>query len=126
MVASLQAFSAAVCILIIMSRVAISKCNVEDLPDKPFQPCHYRFPSRSFGKAAPVKRTFQSSWFHRFKWIHYDTSLDAAFCFSCCKASKQGKVRLNGISFIVKGFTNWKDATRVFLKGDEIFFRNSI
>ena len=115
------ACSAAVfgCLLLSMYRIAISRCDVQDLPEKPFQPCHYRFPSRLLGKATPVKHTFQSLWFHRFKWIHYDVTLDAAFCFSCCKASKEGKVRLTGISeqsFMVKGFTNWKDATRVFMK----------
>jgi len=51
--------------------------------------------------------------------------MDAAFCFSCCKAIKQGKVRLSGLSeqsFVIKGFTNWKDATRVFIKHESCDF----
>lgn len=67
----------------------------------------------------PVNRTFQSARFQRFPWIHYDAVSDCAFCFTCCKAARQGKVRLTGLAeqaFLIKGFTNWKDATRVFSK----------
>ena len=99
--------------------------DVRDLPDTPFQPCPYKFPSRSFGKTSPVNRSFQPGWFHRFQWIHYDSGMDAAFCFSCCKAVKQGKVRLSGLSeqsFVIKGFTNWKDTTRVLVKHESCDF----
>ena len=33
-----------------------------------------------------VKRSFQPQWFDRWLWIHYDESIDAAFCFSYVKA----------------------------------------
>jgi len=42
--------------------------------------------------------------------------MDAAFCFSCCKAAKRGKVKTTEGSFTSKGFTNWKDAIRIFAK----------
>ena len=42
--------------------------------------------------------------------------MDATFCFSCCKAGKQGKIKATEGSFTSKGFTNWKDATRIFAK----------
>ena len=54
-----------------------------------------------------------------FKWLHYDTAMDAAFCFSCCKAVKSGKLKFKGTkepTFLISGFTNWKDATRVMSK----------
>ena len=96
-----------------------------DLPDKPFQLQQYSFPPRSFGKAQPEKRFFQASWFHRFSWFHYDATDDSAFCFLCCKAvkgKKMGLTRLSEVSFLVKGFTNWKDATRVLVKHESSNF----
>jgi len=45
--------------------------------------------------------------------------MDAAFCFSSCKAVLSG---LSEQSFVIKGFTNWKDATRVFVKHESSDF----
>ena len=45
--------------------------------------------------------------------------MDAAFCFSCCKAVISGKLKFKGTkepTFLISGFTNWKDATRVMSK----------
>ena len=67
-----------------------------DVPDQPFQPRSLKFPYRSFGQSKPVQRCFQASWFDRFKWLHYDTAMDAAFCLSCCKAVKSGKLKFKG------------------------------
>ena len=96
------------------------KADVRDLPEKPYQPgLNFKFPARSFGISKPVNRSFQPGWFQRFGWIHYDAVSDCALCFSCCKAARQGKVRLTGLAeqtFLIKGFTNWKDATRVLSK----------
>ena len=84
--------------------------QVYSVPEQAFQPFNITFPRREFGKSTPVKRSFQASWFNRFKWLHYDVGQDAAYCFICCKAVKEKKVRLSSYieeSFIVKGFTNW-------------------
>ena len=46
----------------------------------------------------------------------------------CCKAVKEGKMRLSSHteeSFLVKGFINWKDATRVFAKHESCDFHKS-
>ena len=44
------------------------------------------------------------------------------FCHTCCKALKTMKVDLTKgnweVSFIVNGFSNWKDAMRIFKKHD--------
>ena len=97
-----------------------NKSDIKELPDQPYQPgLGFKFPLRSFGVNKPVKRSFQAQWFQRFPWIHYDAALDCAFCFSCCKAAREGKVRLTGLAdqaFLIKCFTNWKDATRVYSK----------
>ena len=58
--------------------------DILDLPNEPYQPRHLSFPLRKFGKASPVSRAFQVSWFNRFTWIHYDVPRDSAFCFICC------------------------------------------
>ena len=50
---------------------------------------------------------------------YYGTTDDSAFCFLCCKTVKGKKIgltRLSEVSLLVKGFTNWKDATRVLVK----------
>ena len=70
---------------------------------------------------------FQASWFHRFSWIHYDATDDSAFCFLCCKAvkgKKMGLTRLSEASFL-KGFTNWKGATRVLVKHESSNFHKA-
>ena len=72
--------------------------EVKDLPDKSCQPHHLSFPSRSFGKNALMNRSFQVSLFNRFPWIHYELDQDAAYCFVCCNAVKEGKVRLTQMS----------------------------
>ena len=107
---------------------SFTRDNVHDVPDLAFQPTNISFPRRVFGVTKPVKRSFQASWFNRFKWLHYDVSQDAAFCFICCKAVKERKVRLSIYieeSFLVKGFTNWKDATRLFARHENCDFHKS-
>ena len=40
-----------------------------DIPPVPNQPTSFIFPQRSFGKANPVKRSFQASWFSTRTWL---------------------------------------------------------
>ena len=99
--------------------MAIKPEDIGDLPLQPFQPKHIAFPSRSFGKSAPVNRSFQATWFNKFGWLYYDATQDVARCFTCCKAVKDGRAVATGVTeraFLVKGFTNWKDGTRSFSK----------
>lgn len=77
------------------------------------------FPPRTFGKKNPVQRSFQASWYKKWEWLNYDVSRDCVLCFICCKAVKDGKVKVTKLSessFLVDGFTNWKDATIKFAK----------
>ena len=58
---------------------------------------------------------------NRFPWIHCELDQDAVYCFVCCKAVKEGKIRLTEMteaSCLVKGFINWKNATRGLYKHD--------
>ena len=78
----------------------------------------FAFPCRMFGKKNPMKRAFRSDWYKKWRWLHYDEASDAALCFYCSKAEQEGKLRSTAkdLSFISKGFTNWKDATEAFKK----------
>ena len=98
---------------------AIKPEDIGDLPLKPFQPMHFAFPSRFFGKSAPVNRSFQPTWFNRYPWLHYVVAQDAARCFTCCKAVKDGRAMATCATeraYLVKGFSNWKDSTQSFSK----------
>ena len=93
--------------------------------DTPHQPSNISFPSRTFGKKTPVQRSFQASWYKKWEWLHYDISRDCVLCFICCKAVKDGKVRVSKLaegSFLTDGFTNWKDATTKFTKHEHSDF----
>ena len=83
---------------IALCKMSFSHEEIKDLPDEPFQPQHYSFHPRSFGKAQPENSFFQASWFHPFSWIHYDATDDSAFCFVCCKAVKEKKMGITRLS----------------------------
>lgn len=83
------------------------------VPDKPHQPGNtYLFPHREFGKKVVVKRSFQSSWFSRWPWLHYSEDKDVVYCHTCMKANTEKKLQASNadLAFISKGFSNWKDA----------------
>ena len=84
--------------------------------NKPHQPRSFNYPTGTFGNKNPVKRAFRAAWFERWSWLHYDEASDLAFCFLCCKAETEGKLKAanKDLSFISKGFSNWKDATEAF------------
>ena len=98
---------------------ALVQPSATDLPDignKPNQPRRYQFPKRSFGKKNIVYRSFQPAWFDQWQWLHYDSSRDLAFCFTCIKAIKTGKMKLSrnmkDSSLIFNDFHSWKEAIR--------------
>ena len=94
--------------------------NSEDFGDLPLELFHPRlsvFTFCLFGNNAPVSCLFQATWFNELRWLHYDLAQDAARCFTCCKVIKDGRAVAIGVTdraFLVKGFTNWKDATCSF------------
>ena len=85
-------------------------------PEKPHQPKAFTFQKHSLGKKQVEQRAFQPIWFAKWSWIHYDESSDSAFCHICVKAEGEGKLKASSkdITFIQKGFTNWKDAMEGF------------
>ena len=84
----------------------------------PHQPRSLNFPSRQFGKTKVVSHSFQSKWFDKYKWLHYDEAQDAAYCYTCRTAEEQGELKnkYKDSAFISRGYTNWKDGTVSFTK----------
>ena len=81
------------------------------------QPKSFKFPKRSFGKKTVVNRSFQSSWFEKWNWLHYIENDDAVVCITCMQANAQKKLQWSSnldLAFISNGFKNWKDATVKF------------
>ena len=71
------------------------------------------FPKETLVKKKIVQRSFQSAWFKRWAWIHYDEVNDKALCHTCVKAY-QANMLSNAClepAFLSSGYTNWKDAT---------------
>lgn len=69
----------------------------------PHQPRSLNFPSRQFGKTKVVSRSFQSKWFDKYKWLHYDEAQDAAYCYTCRTAEEQGKLKNTRIQLSYPG-----------------------
>ena len=75
----------------------------------------FKFPSKKFGNKM---RSAQSSWFQKWRWLHYEESSDKIFCFNCIKAVQEGKLKSAKLeqTFISIGFQDWKKATDKFEK----------
>ena len=67
--------------------------NLADVGDSPSQPKDIDFPKRAFGQTKLVFRSFQSSWFAKWGWLHYDAASDIAFCHTGVRALKSGKMQ---------------------------------
>ena len=96
-------------------RIVLSEMQLSDCPEvgpTPHQPKNITFPKVLFGKAEIALRSFNSSWFSKWEWLHWD---ERVFCFTCVSAFKQKKLRsaTADIAFISRG---WKDATAAFHK----------
>jgi len=65
-----------------MAASSSSSAGAEEVAigDKASQPSSFSFPKRKFGEKNPVYRSFQSSWFKKWPWLHYDQANDKAFC----------------------------------------------
>ena len=61
-----------------------SSFSVPNLPDLPNQPTDCSFPRREFGRI--TYRSFQGQWFKQWKWLHYDSVRDVAYCHYCVSA----------------------------------------
>ena len=80
-------------------------------PNEPFQPANFNYPARTYGNDKR-ERYFQSSWFVKFPWLHYDAHIDKAFCFTCMNAIRKNMISSTKSedAFTATGFSNWKKA----------------
>ena len=87
-----------------------------DITSEPHQPKNVTFPKVLFGKTKPVLRSFQVHWFQKWKWLHWHTANERAYCHTCLTAFKKGRLSAGcaDAAFILRGFQNWKDATISF------------
>ena len=78
--------------------------DVHDVPANFFQPTHFSFPLRQFGKTAPVEAF--NVVFNRFKWLHYYHTVhwDAGYCFVGCKGRKDEVVSSRRGELFGEGF----------------------
>ena len=93
--------------------------EVGDTPNQPLS-FSFSFPKREYGRSIIVKCSFQSQWFSKWQWLHYDQSRDMAFCHTCMMAVKSKKITSLGtgdLAFVSHGYSNWKDATGALRKG---------
>ena len=68
-------------------------CHLELIPDKPNQPQLAYFPRVTFGKGS-IKRSFQSSWFDKWPWLHWNESHESVLCHHVCiQVVKAGTLR---------------------------------
>ena len=64
-------------------------------------------------KQGQQQRSFQKSWFKKYKWLSFCSTRNAAFCFVCRKAKHLGMLTFNkkgDDAFTSTGFKNWKNA----------------
>ena len=95
------------------------RSKTTNLGDAPNQPSNSAFPMRQFGQKKTVKRAFNPKWFSSWHWLHYDSSQDRSFCYTCVKAVNAGNLSLasgniKDSPFVCGRFSNWKAATVAF------------
>ena len=92
------------------------------LPAEPYQPPAVSIPSQYAGKGKSNCLKFQTSWYDKFPWIHFDEQLKAVLCFICLKAESlhiNELARKREMTFVTIGFTNWKKALEKFGEHDK-------
>lgn len=90
-----------------LSSVVIAK--EFELPDAPNQPSNVNVIPPQVLSERTLK--FQKSWFEKFQWLHFETSLGAVLCHTCALASRRKLIDLakcKDEAFVSKGFKNWR------------------
>ena len=75
--------------LIIMASKPKTSVTAQEIPEDPHQPTAISFPKRAFGKKGDVLRSFQSDWFKKWPFLHYNETNDVVFCHTCMVAAKR-------------------------------------
>lgn len=80
----------------------------------PFQPRDIIFPRDVFAGES-FTRSFNVSYYQKYKWIDYSVSENSVYCFPCKQYRKHGDGRSGGV-FVDIGFKNWKKSDEKLLK----------
>ena len=75
--------------------IMAAECANDNFPSKPHQPANFKFPKRTFGKKNIVHRSFQSSWFSQWSFLHYDEARDLTFCHMCVMTLRLKQIKAN-------------------------------
>ena len=62
--------------------------TAQEIPEDPHQLTAISFPKRAFGKKGDILRSFQSDWFKKWPFLHYNESKYVVFLpylYGCCK-----------------------------------------
>lgn len=89
--------------------------NITDsiVPEKPHHPI-LSFPQRTIGKQ---KRSFCSSWYVKYPWLHYQEHSDSVLCYCHMADKRHLPISANKeAAFTTSGFSNWKRAIEKFNK----------
>ena len=84
---------------------------------EPNQPDYRSIPPQKHTVKKEKEIRFQLSWYEKFKWIHYDETVEGVLCFICVSASQQGLTSITKSyddAFMKNGFRNWKKAVESF------------
>jgi hypothetical protein len=93
------------------------------IPDKPYQPLDAEYPLQDTRKRTkngqPKYRHFNTDWFNRYPWLHWDDGKKRLFCFFCSKAKRLGlfipHIKDMESTFVVTGYgCDWKNALAAF------------
>ena len=95
-----------------------SDASVDLIPEKAHHPM-LLFPPHTFGKQ---RRSFCSSWYLKYPWLHYQEASDSVLCFHCHVAEKQHLLLTlsKDDAFTTIGFSNWKKAIERFNKHEKV------
>ena len=62
--------------------------------DAPNQPSNSIFPDAPVWPDKDGKMCFKPKWFSNWHWLHFDSSHDRSFCYTCVRAVNVGKLSL--------------------------------
>ena len=83
----------------------------------PNKPRYLLFSFKSYGNR---NRSFQSGWFYRYPWLHYNESMDAVFCHTRIRAVVRNmttsEMQKAQTVFTRDGYRNWKSENKKGLK----------
>ena len=86
------------------------------IQSEPYQPLEIKY------EKDHKNRSFQASWYQRWKWLDWNQTAGCVLCHPCKMAKQLGLLGLSKnaeSTFSESGFCNWKDASRCFQRHED-------